>query len=63
MNDSGSCELKPLDAINSSGLLMKLMILGHEPMTLNAMNNSRLCMTSATLSHEFRPLDMKNFGL
>ena len=38
MNYLGSNELKPLDAMTSSGLWMIWMILGCEPMALNAMN-------------------------
>ena len=42
MNESGSKELRPLDAMTSSGLWMILMILGCEPIALNAMNISGL---------------------
>ena len=45
MKDLESCELKPLDAINSSGLWMILMILGCEPMALNAMNSLGMWIT------------------
>ena len=45
INDSGSHELTPLDAMNNSGLRMTLMILGPKPMTLNAMNSSKLWLT------------------
>ena len=45
MNDLESCELRPLDAINSSRLWMILMILGCEPMAINAMNNSAMLIT------------------
>ena len=38
MNNLKSYELKPLGAMNSLGLWMIWMILGHDPMTLNAMN-------------------------
>ena len=44
MNNSVSYELRPLDAMNNIGLKMIYMILGHEPMILNAMNNLRLWM-------------------
>ena len=57
MNDSVSCDLKPPDAMNSSGLRIISMILGHEPMSLNAMNNPGLWMKLKTLSHEVRALD------
>ena len=40
MNDLRSYELKPLDAMNSSGLWITQMILTHEPMVLNVMNSS-----------------------
>ena len=36
MKDSGSHELKHLKAMNNSKLWMILIILGHEPMALNA---------------------------
>ena len=42
MNDSGSRELRPLDAMNNSRLWIILMILGFEHKVLNVMNNSRL---------------------
>ena len=42
MNESGSKELRPLDAMTSSRLWMILMILGCEPIALNAMNISGL---------------------
>ena len=42
MNDSGLCELRPLDVVNSSTLWMMSMILGLEPKVLNIMNNSRV---------------------
>ena len=45
INDSGSHELTPLDAMNNSGLGMMLMILGSKPMPLNFMNNSELWLT------------------
>ena len=45
INDSGSHELTPLDAMNKSGLRMTLMILSPKPMTLNAMNGSKLWLT------------------
>ena len=38
VNKSGSHELRPLDSMNNIGLRMIQMILGHEPMILNAMN-------------------------
>ena len=45
MNDSVSHDLKPPDAMNSLRLRIILMILGREPMTLNAMNNSGMWIT------------------
>ena len=45
MKDSGSCEHRPLDAMNNLGLRVILMILGHKEKTLNVMNNSGLWMT------------------
>ena len=56
MNDLVSHDLKPPDAMNSSGLRIISMILGREPMSPNAMNNSRLWMKLKALSHEVRTL-------
>ena len=42
VNDLGSHEHTPLDAMNNSKLRLALMILSHKPMTLNAMNSSEL---------------------
>ena len=39
MNNSGSYELRHLDAMNNIRLRVVRMILGHELMILNAMNN------------------------
>ena len=39
MNNSGSRELRPLNAMNNSGLWIIWMILGFEDKTLNVMNN------------------------
>ena len=39
MNDSISHPLRPPDAMNSSGLRIISMILGHEIMSPNAINN------------------------
>ena len=44
MNNSGSYELRPLHDMNNIRLRMIKMILGREPMILNAMNNSGLSM-------------------
>ena len=44
MNDSGSLDLRPLDAMNNSRLRMIGMILGYKRMNLNAKNNLGLCM-------------------
>ena len=41
MNDLGSYELKPLDAIKNLGLWMIWTIVGREPKALIVMNNSR----------------------
>ena len=56
MNDLGSYEPKLLDAMNNLGLRIISMILGHEPMALNAMSSSRLCITWKTLSRELKAL-------
>ena len=45
MNDLGSYEPRPLDAMNNLGFEMIQTILGREPMSLNVMNNSGLWMT------------------
>ena len=45
MNDLRSSDLRPLDAMTISRLWMNGMILGHEPIALNAINISRLWMT------------------
>ena len=45
MNNLGSYELRPIDAMNNIGLRMIGIILGREPIILNAMNNSGLWMT------------------
>ena len=45
MNGSRSRDLRLLDAMNNSSLRMIWMILGCEPMTLNAKNSLGLCMT------------------
>ena len=42
MNNSVSYDLRPPDAMNSLGLRIISMILGHEPMSPNDMNNSGL---------------------
>ena len=39
MNDLGSCELRPLDTMNNSNLLMLWMILCHELKVLDDMND------------------------
>ena len=57
VNDSVSRDLKPPDAMNSSGLRIISMILGREPMSPNAMNNSRLRMKLKTSIHEVKALD------
>ena len=44
-NNSRCYKLKPLDTMNNIGLRMIRMILGHEPMNLNAMNSIGLRMT------------------
>ena len=45
MNNSGSYELRLLDAMNNIVLRIIQMILGHEPMILNEVTNSWLWMT------------------
>ena len=45
MNDSGSHDHKPLDAMNNSSLRMIQTILGCKPMTLDVKNSLGLCMT------------------
>ena len=45
MNDSGSFQFRPLDAMNRLVLWMTLMTPGHEPSTLDIMNTSRLWLT------------------
>ena len=65
INNSKSCvegyrsyeQLKPSDAMNSSGLRIISMILGCEPMSPNVMNNSRLWMKLKTPSHGVRVVD------
>ena len=49
MNDMGSREITPLDAMNSWGLRMIWTILGREPMALTAMNMSGLLMNDSKL--------------
>ena len=44
MNNLGSYERRPLDAMNNLEIGMISMILGHEPTSLNVMNNSSLWM-------------------
>ena len=44
MNESRSSYLMALNAINNSRSRITRMILGYEPMTLNAMNSSGLYM-------------------
>ena len=64
MNDLESYELRPLDAINNSGLWMIWLILGREPMVPNSMNNSGMWITWMTSNCELRDLDaMNNLGL
>ena len=45
LNDSGCHALRPLNAMNSSGLWMKSTTSGSELRSLDAMNKSRLLMT------------------
>ena len=45
MNDSRSCQFKPLDVVNHLGLWMTLTTLGHELSTVDTMNTSRLWLT------------------
>ena len=60
MNDSGSCELKPLDAKYSLWAWMIRSIRGREPMALDDMNISWLWMIYTTLGHEIKALDAMN---
>ena len=57
MNDSISYDLKPPNAMNSSGLRTILMVLGREPLSQNAIKNLGLWMKLKTLSHEVKALD------
>ena len=64
MNDWGSCELKPLDAMSSLGLWMILMTSYHELMVVDNMNNSRSwAYNSRYYEHLKIVVDMKEFGL
>ena len=45
MNDSVSCDLRPLDAMNRSELWMLITNLHHALKTLYTLNNSRLWLT------------------
>ena len=40
MNDLGSCQFKPLDVVNCSGLWMTLTTPSHELSSLDTMNTS-----------------------
>ena len=42
MKDFGSCELRPIDAMNNFVVWMIWKIFGHVSMAINSMNNSRL---------------------
>ena len=42
MNYSVSCDLRPLDAMNCSGLWMLIKIIDHDLKPLYAMNNPKL---------------------
>ena len=44
MNDSGSHELRPLDAMNSLGVRVMCTILSHKEKTPNVINKSELWM-------------------
>ena len=45
MNDSRSCQFKPLDFVNRLGLWMTLTTLGRELSIVDTMNTSRLWLT------------------
>ena len=60
MNDSGSRELRHLDAMNNLEMWIIWTILGRELKALDSMNSSRLLMTSSTLIHELKALDVMN---
>ena len=65
INDLGSHELTPLDAMKNLRLRMILMILCPNPMTLNAMNSLELWLTWTILGYELKlkaMVDMKNLG-
>ena len=61
MNDSRSCQFKPLDAMNLLGLCMTLTTPGRELSALDTMNTLGLWLTWMTLGHKLKALDaMKN---
>ena len=59
-NNSGSHELKPLNVINSLGLLMTWATLGRELRALDSMNNLGLWMKWITSAHELKALNTMN---
>ena len=64
MNNSGSYELRPLDAKNNLEIRMIWTILDHEPKRLNVMNILGLWMIWRNLGHELKALDaMNSLGL
>ena len=60
MNDLGSREFKPLDAMNSSGLWKTWTTPGREIMALDAMNHYRLWMTWTNQARKIKALDVRN---
>ena len=60
MNDSGSPDLKPLDAMNNLCMLTTLTTLGHELRSLESMNSSMLWMIHMIMGHELKNLDAMN---
>ena len=60
MNNYGSRDLMPLDAMKSSWMLIIWTILSRGPMAPNALNNSWLWMTWTTLGRELKALYAMN---
>ena len=64
MNESGSCQFRPLYVVKHLGLWMTLTTLGHELSALDTMDISELWLIGMTLGRKLRALDaMKNSGL
>ena len=60
LNNSGSHELRPINAMNKLGIQVIWVILSHEEKALNVMNNLGLLMIVNTLGHELKALDVMN---